>query len=181
VYAWLCNFCQGKDLFKIARPQARRLRTEVHYAKRNYEALLLEQAENHKIIQKSHNLYRTASFPLTPAQQAEFETIDRVKSDAMLHAEKNCAKFWMGKINFSLDISKAQGQRLCWQMVVWNWSGHNLKSNPIRCLAKAISILNPLHHAVTLWDAQQSFKATDEAYQLMKPNAPMMGIDFHHD
>jgi hypothetical protein len=45
-------------------------------------------------------------------------------------------------------------------------------------LAKAVGILNPLHHAVTLWDAQQSFKATDEAYQLMKPNAPMMRIDF---
>jgi hypothetical protein len=35
--------------------------------------------------------------------------------------------------------------------------------------------------AVTLRDAQQSFKAADEAYQLMKPNAPMMCIDFLHD
>jgi hypothetical protein len=32
-----------------------------------------------------------------------------------------------------------------------------------------------------LWDAQQSFKAADEAYQLMKPNAPMMHVDFLRD
>jgi hypothetical protein len=121
----------GKDLFKIACPQAQCLWTEVHYAMQNYEALLLEQVDNHKIIQKSHNLYHTTSFLLTPNQQAEFETINRVKSYAMCHAKNNCAKFWMGEIDFSLDISKAQGQQLCWQMVVQKWLGHNLKSDPI--------------------------------------------------
>jgi hypothetical protein len=79
------------------------------------------------------------------------ETIDRVKTDAMIHSAKNCRPLCMGEIDFSLDINKVKGQRLVWHMIVNYRSGIKESSEKIRRIAKAVGIVgNPLHDSITL-------------------------------
>jgi hypothetical protein len=44
----------------------------------------------HKLMSKSHNLYKDTDGPLTQEQQAQFESIDHVETEGMIHAEKRC-------------------------------------------------------------------------------------------
>jgi hypothetical protein len=46
---------------------------------------------------KSHNLYKDTNGPLTQEQQAQFELIDRVKTEGMIHAEKKMSIFVHGR------------------------------------------------------------------------------------
>jgi hypothetical protein len=55
----------------------------VEYAKK-----LSSYVSQHKVLLKSHNLYKDTNGPLTQEQQAQFEAIDHVKTEGMIHAEK---------------------------------------------------------------------------------------------
>jgi hypothetical protein len=110
------------------------------------------------------------------------ETIDRAKLEAMIHAEANCDKFCMGKVNFSADVNTAKGLKFCWQLIVRKLSGKKLSSKYIRRVAKGVGIVgNPLHTSITLREAKRSLKAADEEYRRLKVNAPMMRQDFLRD
>jgi hypothetical protein len=56
------------------------------------------------------------------------ETIDRVKLEAMIHAEANCDKFCMGEVDFSADVNMAKGLKFCWQLIVRKRSGKKVSS-----------------------------------------------------
>jgi hypothetical protein len=108
----------GKDLFKIARPEARRLRTTVLRSTQEYTKMLTKHVVSHRIIPKLHQLYKESNGSLSLEQQKQMETIERVKSEAMIHAEANCDKFCMGEVDFSADVNTAKGLKFCWQLIV---------------------------------------------------------------
>ena len=82
----------------------------------------------------------------------------------------------MGEVNFSPTIQLAWGWRHCWQLVVRKLSGGKVNLKCIKNLAKAVGIEKPL--SVNLLQAQQHFRVADNAYRLLKPNAPMLHQDF---
>jgi hypothetical protein len=110
---WWKSFV-GKDLFKIAWPEAWRQRTSVYHSTKTYERLLLDQITRHKIIPKLHSIYKEQIGPLLPVQQQQMETIDRVKSAAMVHAESKCSKFCMGEVDFLVNLNMIRGWKFCW-------------------------------------------------------------------
>jgi hypothetical protein len=137
---------------------------------------------SHQIIPKLHRIYKESNGSLSLEQQKQMETIDRVKSEAMIHAEANCDKFCMGEVDFSADVNMAKGLKFCWQLIVRKRLGKKVSSKYIRQVAKGVGIVgNPLHTSITLQEAKQSLKAADEEYRRLKVNAPMMQQDFLRD
>jgi hypothetical protein len=90
--------------------------------------------------------------PLSLEQQQQMELIDRVKLEAMVHAEAKCCNFCMGKVDISVDLNMIRGQKFCWMLIVnKKCSGGNVSSNKIHQVAKAVGIIgNPLHTSITL-------------------------------
>ena len=74
-----------------------------------YARKLSVYVSQHKLMLKSHNLYKDTDGPLMQEQQAQFESIDRVKTEGMIHAEKKCQSLYMGEVDFSLDVNIAKG------------------------------------------------------------------------
>jgi hypothetical protein len=112
-------------------------------------------------------------------QQVQFELINHVKTEGMIHAEKKCGLLCMGEVDYSPDVNIAKGQCYIWQMIIHKWAGKQVSSKKICCVAKAVGIMgNPLQTMVTLRDAKCSFKATDEEYRLLKLKAPMKREEF---
>jgi hypothetical protein len=148
-----------------------------------YVRKLSTYVSQHKLLSKSHNLYKDTNSPLTQEQQAQFESIDCVshcvKTEGMIHAEKKCQLLCMGEVDFSPDVNTAKGQHYVWQMIVHKWREKQVSWKKICCMAKAVGIIgNPLQTMVTLRDAKHSFKAADEEYQLFKLRAPMKCEEF---
>jgi hypothetical protein len=115
---------------------------------------------------------------LSPEQQKQMESIDRVKSEAMVHAEAKCSNFCMGEVEFLADVNEAKGQKFCWQLIVRKRSGEKVSSDFIRQIAKGVGIVgNPLHTSITLKEAKRGLKAADEQYRQLKLKAPMMRQD----
>ena len=153
--------------------------TAVYCSMTKYDQLLMDQATHHRVLQKLHLVYRSADFLLSPNRQSLLESIDKVKSKVMIYAEKYCHSLCMGKINFSPDVNIARGHRLVWQLVLKQQSGQNVRLDKIQHITKAVGIKGDLlHPSMTLGVAHRSFKAADEAYHLLKQNAPMMREDF---
>jgi hypothetical protein len=120
---------------------------------------------------------------LTHEQQAHFESIDRIKTEGMIHAEKKCRSLCMGKVDFSPDINNiAKGRHYVWQMIVRKWRGKHVSSKKIHRVAKAVSMVgNSLQTTFTLREAKCSFKAADEKYRMLKLRAPMKCEEFLRD
>jgi hypothetical protein len=153
----------GEDMIKIARPEAQRLSSTTYHSTVEYVRKLSVYASQHKLMLKSHNLYKDTNGPLTQEQQAQFKSIDHMKTEGMIHAEKKCRSLCMGEVDFSPDVNIAKGQHYVWQMIVCKWRGKHMSLKKICCVAKAVGIMgNPLQINVTLRDAKRSFKAADE-------------------
>jgi hypothetical protein len=134
-----------EDIFKIARPKAQCLLSTAYCLTVEYVRKLSIYVSQHKLMLKSHNLYKDTNGPMTQEQQAQFELIDHVKTEGMIHAEKKCQSLCMGEVDFSLDINIAKGQCYVWQMIIHKWRGKHLSSKKICHMAKAVGIVgNPL-------------------------------------
>jgi hypothetical protein len=105
------------------------------------------------------------------------EAIDRVSTEAMIYAEKNCKSLCMGEVDYSPDVNKARGLKYVWQLVVKHLSGQNVKPDKIWKVAIAVGIQgDTLHSSITLGDACHAFNSMDD--WLYKVNVPMMRVDF---
>jgi hypothetical protein len=145
----------------------------------NYKRIFLKQEAQHKLLQKSHDLYKEQQGPLSPGQQEWLEMIDRVKTESMIHAEKKSRHLCMGEVDFSLNINEVRGQCFVWQMIINYRLGKKESSEKICRVTKAVRIVgNPLHDSIMLREAQCSYKATDAKYREMKLHAPMMREEF---
>jgi hypothetical protein len=55
----------GEDMFKIARPEAQRLSSTTYHSTTKYVRKLSIYVSQHKLMLKSHNLYKDTNGPLT--------------------------------------------------------------------------------------------------------------------
>jgi hypothetical protein len=53
-----------------------------------------------------------------PSNSSKWKTIDRVKSEAVVHAESKCSKFCMGEVDFLVNFNMIRGCKFCWKMIV---------------------------------------------------------------
>jgi hypothetical protein len=75
------------------------------------------------------------------------EAINRVKTEAMIYAEKNCWSLCMGEVNHSPDVNKARGLRYVWQLVEKHLLQQNMKLDKIEKVLVAGGIQGVLLHS----------------------------------
>jgi hypothetical protein len=166
----------GDSLLKIVRPVTRRLSCTLPEAVTAYNTRLNSYLHNHDFLPKLHHLYSTRQGTFTPSQRQQLETLDRVRAEGMLHAEKKCRKLAMGNVDFSPEVDLAKKRRWVWQQVIKHLEGKRLSSSLIKRKARQCGIVGPF--SVTLVQAQYHFRAADAAYDALKRHAPILRYEF---
>ena len=133
----------------------------------------------HCMVDKLHSIYKSCTHVLSPNQQIQMNSIDKVKRELMVNAEFRCQKLCMGEIDFSPDFHMAWSRRYCWSMVIHKCSVKKVSSRKIKTLAQAVGIEKPL--SITLRHACKHWKVGDKAYWVLKKHAPILRQDFLHD
>ena len=91
---------------QLHQPQARRLILNDPRVKLRF----MDYIKEHLLpgdIRDMTSLHSTTSYPLTPAQEEEYERLDSISSSVMDEAEKQCRKLRMGQTPWSPTYKKA--------------------------------------------------------------------------
>ena len=126
-----------------------------------------------------HSIYKSCNHVLSPNQQIQMNSINKVKRELMVNAEFCYRKLCMGEIDFSPDFQMAWSCWYCWSMVIHKCSGKKVSSRKIKTLAQVVGIEKPL--SITLRQACKHWKVGDKAYRVLKKHAPILRQDFLHD
>jgi hypothetical protein len=94
----------------------------------------------------------------------------------MLHAEKKCWKFAMGKVEYSPIIAETRLRRWLWQKIVQKKLGQKVSGNLLWRTARKCSISNPF--CTMLEEAQQKYEECDKEYAQLKKRAPELRHEF---
>jgi hypothetical protein len=98
----------GDEMIKIARPQAQRLVCTLPTVVSRYTKRLTSHLRRHKVLAKLHHLYSTRDGDFSDEQRHQLETLDTVRAEGMLYAEKRCRKLSMGFVDFSPQVDMAR-------------------------------------------------------------------------
>jgi hypothetical protein len=98
----------GDSRLEIVRPAARCLSCSIPPAVAEYNKLLKTHMDRHQILLKLHHLYLTRNGNFTPHQRQRLETLDWVRAEGMLCAEKKCRKLAIGNVDFSPEVNLAK-------------------------------------------------------------------------
>jgi hypothetical protein len=104
----------GENLFRVARPAARRLSCTIPEAREEYNRLLTKFLHSHQLLSNLHHLYQARQGDFTDIQAAKLEGLDTLRCQGMIYAEKRCRKLAMGSVDFSPEVADV---RLRW----WFW------------------------------------------------------------
>ena len=122
----------GDSLLKIVRPVAWRLSCSIPSAVMAYNNCLLSHMQRHKVLARLHHLYATRNRKFSPPQKDQLETLDRIRAEGMLFAEKRCRKLAMGNVDFSPEVDTARKRRWLWQQVVKRREGKHISTSLIK-------------------------------------------------
>ena len=162
----------GETPLTIARPDARRLVMQIQRVWRRYNARLKDSLLRHRVRDKLYAIYNVAGPQLTAAEQEAVDKIDRIKTEAMIHAEKKSRKLRMGEVDFSPKVNEARRTMELWRMVMQRRQGKERNSAWIKRRAYSLRIVCPL--SITLTQATQLFRESRRNYRKLKPRAPAL-------
>ena len=98
----------GDAVLRIVHPIACRLSCTLPKAVSAYTKRLTDHMRRHKVLTKLHHLYSTRDGNFTPDQRQQLETLDLIRVEGMLYAEKKCCKLSMGNVDFSPEVDLAR-------------------------------------------------------------------------
>ena len=104
---------------------------------------LLEHNIPARIFALEQSVLANPNQPLTPAQVREANTIDNLRKQAMLGAEKKCRTLRMGNIPYSLETATIGNEIRYWAAVVKRILKHRISSTYIKFLKKKAGINEP--------------------------------------
>ena len=107
----------GQSIFKVPRPPARRLFTRMPIrALQTYARLLKKQLNKVHFLTKLRTVNKKVRTQgaTRPADCTTLDKLDKIRTDAMIHAEKKCRKLRMGCVEFSPKVNTAYDtKQLC--------------------------------------------------------------------
>ena len=154
----------GEPLFRIVRPNGRRLNTRIKHALQKYVRTLRDFLLNHKYPKKLYALGHDAPHIPHSQHSARTNSLDRVKTEGMRHAEKTCRKLRMGRVPFTPEVDKAYKTKQLWQQVVRVKEKKKKSLRDINRLKVELEIISPL--AKTLRQAKEELEQAEKHYAL---------------
>ena len=107
----------GGSTHKITRPTARRLQCNSTEVKNKYDNDMEIYCAKHTVQKKIYSLFPPVH-PVTQKTSQMIECIDRVLTEGMANAEKQCRKIRAGEVPFSDKLSKSGQCIKVWNLVV---------------------------------------------------------------
>ena len=159
----------GEQKLKIARPQGRRLQCSRSAIWNKYNNKLTQNLILYKVPQKIQQLCSRYYFTHPKEGDILQETIDRVKKESMVHAEKKCRKFGMGAVPYSPAVLIWKNRRDVWTLVIQYLKGRTINRAIINRKAKKFGIVAPLN--CTLSSATTYKKKCADEFERLRPLA----------
>ena len=105
-----------------------------------YNQLLAQQYEHHHTLQKLEEFKETMSDPLTEEDKQKLFKIDKVCTQVVLYAEKNCRRIFVGGKPYTPELNRLGRKIYAWRMIVKKKLGYNISSQKIKRAALAHDI-----------------------------------------
>lgn len=165
----------GGDVHKITRPTARKLVCNKEEVQQKYNNTLETYCIQHRIQEKIYRLF-PPTFPITKIKQQTLETLDKVISEGMIHAEKKCRRIRMGEVPFSDTLIKAGMKIRVWNLVIRHKERNTVNTRTIRRLAKKCKLQQVLSESIET--ARQKLEEAWKQYKKYKKVAHSLRYEF---
>ena len=135
----------GFKLPPIISPNARRLQCNVPHICQQWIQLYLQFLNQHHLIERQFTLESSINEPkLTPSQQAEYESILKLRSEGIRFAENKCRKLRVRNVPFSPELQKARYEIELWKAAFSIKTKQKYSSSNFRRLEKKTGIFHVL-------------------------------------
>ena len=118
----------GHEVAEIQRPAARRLKNNDPRVRNRYLKLYSEALKENQLFERLDCLTRRISNPPSSADVKEYNIIDRLRTCAMLKAERHCRTLKMGGVPFSPDYNATRKRIAAWSLLVKRLEGGRVNS-----------------------------------------------------
>ena len=82
----------------------------------------------HNLAQKIYRLEAEVTFPITPEQQQQAETIARLRNEGIKHADKKCRRLFRGETAFTPQLRQLVATLRLWKFIVRKKNGKKISS-----------------------------------------------------
>ena len=149
----------------------RRLKTTDTRAVKNYLRHLTQSVQDHRLLQRARALNDSISTFPNQQQQAELESIDALRTKAMLQAERRCRKLRMGKVPFSPMVIQHALAKSFWQLLLRKRHGRRVSSRLLQRKRHQAKIPPQSFSSLTIPQIQQHIHACHTAWKDAKLQA----------
>ena len=159
-----------KEKYDIAKKIARRLQIKNEHSVKRYIEICEREFAKHKIIDRLVTLRQRMYTQDPDITRAELATLDRIRIEIVLRAERKCRKLKTGQVPYAPEDVQRHGKEIrLWSMIIAKKSGKKVSTRLIARHAHAISISNYMNHTL---DAIKRMRANAwKQYRESKPTA----------
>ena len=135
----------GYNLHDFLRPNARRLKLHDPRVVKRYLKKLHSLFTYHKVYEKLAELASSITYPMTIEMQEAYESLDRIRTQCMVAAERVCRKLCMGAVPYSAAYKTARDNIDFWTCVKRRQQGLLCDTKRMLRLMKRLDI-DDRHH-----------------------------------
>jgi hypothetical protein len=147
---WIFGGAQAKWV----QPQARRLRCEDPRVVARYTKELERLYEAQNIQERSEWLYKNRNSWSAAFVEAEWNKIDKAKTEAMLTAEKRCRHLPKGRIQWSPEYGALTAELKAWKLIARKRQGKRVNSRYLSRTLKRAGMLDRASERLDIAEAE---------------------------
>lgn len=134
-----------------------------------YTASVEAQLNKHQVPQRLQEIQHAFSIGDTETAITMYEEVDKIRTDAILQADKKCRKLRMGNIPFSPTLLEYWKKILAWRLLIRKLEGRKIDSKFLARKLKSADIRE--HRDVTLSEAKENLETALLNYRHERKNA----------
>jgi hypothetical protein len=160
----------GHIMPTIVTAQAQRLKTTDPCIVQRYTDILSQYIQDHNLLERAYSVQCKCTYPLQPHLQVEMKSIDSLRHQGMLLADRKCRKLPTGAIAWSPTVQKARDLVEIWGLLLKKKAGRRISS---RLLSRGMA----RHHLmfrvqdITLTQIVDKKKEALKEYRLLKKSS----------
>jgi hypothetical protein len=151
---------------ELVNPAARRLQCKDPRVWKKYNAEFKKRANKHRLIERTFALEQEIDGPLTDAQMAKYEALDKLRSMIAKQAERKCRRLKMGKVCWTPEYKMALLKHRFWVLILKRHKGCKVGRKYLKRVAKQAGyserinepLLSALQEADEAWAAYKKVK-----------------------
>jgi hypothetical protein len=159
----------GTSLQKLPDKISKRLILQDPRIVLKYTAAVEAAMDKHKVASRLLEIQHAFSMGADQHAIAMYEEVDKIRTEAILHADKKCRKLRMGNIPFSPTLLEYWKKILAWKLLIRKLEGRKVDSKLLTRKLKSAGIRE--FRDVTLSEAKENLETALTNYCLERRNA----------